>query len=80
MSWPDFLTPWAAEPAPADAGTAGSRDLDDAGVLEDAALVLLRRYPGTRPDGLEGTIANLQWIVRAIRRQAVPAPETKASK
>ena len=50
--------------------TAGPRDLDDAGVLEGAALVLLRRYPGTRPDGLEETIANLQWIVRAIRRRA----------
>ena len=53
---------------------AGPQDLNDAGVLEDAALVLLRRYPGTRPGGLEGTIANLQWIVRTIRRQAAPAP------
>jgi hypothetical protein len=54
--------------------TAGPQDLNDAGVLEDAALVLLRRYPGSRPDGLEATIANLQWIVRAIRRRTAPAP------
>jgi hypothetical protein len=42
----------------------GTQNLDDARVLEDAALVLLRRYPGTRPDSLEATIANLQWIAR----------------
>jgi hypothetical protein len=62
VSNPDPLTAWAAGPAPA--GPAGSQDLNDAGVLEDAALVLLRRYPGTRPDSLEATIANLQWIAR----------------
>jgi hypothetical protein len=69
VSWPDLMTPWATGPA----STAGPRDLDDAAVLEVAALVLLRRYPGTRPDGLEATIANLQWIVRAIRRRAAAA-------
>lgn len=76
MSNPDPLDPWAAGPAPTGT-TAGLRDLNDAGVLEDAALVLLRRYPGTRPDGLEATIANLQWIVRTIRRQAAPALRTE---
>jgi hypothetical protein len=53
--------------------TAGSRDLDDARVFQDAALRLLRRYPGTRPDGLEATIANLQWIARTVRRRAAAA-------